>query len=77
MQRLPEDAIPPDLLVVEEEINHDDGNAAGQNEVSSDDLAYDNDTRSFLPYPVREGTEDKAIRSIINGEDPFDWPAAG
>ena len=32
------------------------------------------DSHSFLPLPRREATEEQAIRSMVNGNDPVDWP---
>ena len=76
LQRLPEDAVPPDLLIIEDKTNQEDGNTPEGNEGSSDDFTHD-DSHSFLPFPVHEGTEDDAICSIINGDNPLDWPAIG
>ena len=52
---LPEDGIPAKLLSVHED-NEDEAQSMHDTE---DDLT--NDTRSFLPFPMTETTEDKAI----------------
>lgn len=36
--------------------------------------ASNSDSRSFLPLPQRQQTEDSAIRAAVNGDDPLDWP---
>ena len=77
LQRLPQDAVPLDLLVVQEKANQDECNTSVQSEDPTDDFTHDNDSHSFLPFPVREITKDNAIRSIINGDDPLDWPSIG
>ena len=71
LERLPENAVPPDLLMIEE--------CADENpdatEANSNDSFSDLYTHSFLPSPAQQRTEDNTIRSIINGENPLDWPA--
>ena len=32
------------------------------------------DSHSFLLLSSREATEDSSIRSIVNGDNPVDWP---
>jgi len=76
LQWLSEDAVPPDLLVVDEDPNHNDSNISRQNEDSSDST-HNTDSHSFLPFPVHEETEDNTIQSIINGDNPLNWPAIG
>jgi hypothetical protein len=71
LERLPENAVPPDLLMIEK--------CADENpdatEANSNDSFSDLYTHSFLPSPAQQRTEDNTIRSIINGENPLDWPA--
>ena len=72
LRQLPEDAVPPDLLIVEERTNQDDCNTSEQSEASSDYITHDNDSHSFLPFPARQRTEDNAIRSMIKGDNLLD-----
>lgn len=67
LDSLPQDAIPDQLLSLEDRA-HDMEESA--------DPASDNTTNStsFLPLPSRSATEDEAIRSTINGIDPLEWP---
>ena len=44
---------------------------------SGDTESLENDSRSFLPYPIREGMEDSVIRSTISGNDHIQWPSIG
>jgi hypothetical protein len=66
LQSLPEDNVPPELLTVDM-----DGDE-GENPYDGD--SQSGDIHSFLPLPTKEPTEDTAIRSIVNGDDPIDWP---
>ena len=58
-------------LTVEE-----DGAEADSDNDDDDDAQSEHtgDSHSFLPLPSREATEDSAIRSIVNGDNPVDWP---
>lgn len=68
LQNLPEDGVPPELLTIE-----DDGVAL--NDDSNDAQCEDtSDSHSFLPVPMKEATEDSAIRYMVNGDDPMNWP---
>ena len=68
LQNLPEDGVPLDLLTIEEDgADSDSDNDDAQSE-------HTGDSHSFLPLPSREATEDSAIRSIVNGDIPVDWP---
>jgi hypothetical protein len=64
LQNLPEDGIPPDLLTIDED-------ESGPNDAQSECTG---DSHSLLPLPRKEATEDSAIRSIVSGDDPVDWP---
>ena len=65
MLNLPEDSVPPELLTIDVE-------AEETNECNEDPQVCD--SHSFLPLPAKEPTEDNAIRSIVNGTDPMEWP---
>jgi len=71
-----EDAVPPDLLVVDEDPNDNGNNISRQNEDSSNST-HDTDSHSFLPFPDHEEAEDNAIRSIIISNNALNWPAIG
>lgn len=66
IQLLPLDGIPEELLCVQESDDSDN------QEDESDDVQQD--TRSFLPLPLSQLTEEAAISSTINGVEPLDWP---
>ena len=58
----------PELLTIE-----DDGVAL--NDDSNDAQCEDtSDSHSFLSVPMKEATEDSAIRYMVNGDDPMNWP---
>ena len=76
LQRLPQDAVPLDLLV-QEKANQDECNTSVQSEDPTNDFTHDIDSHSFLTFPVCEITKDNAIRSMINSDDPLDWPSIG
>ena len=61
LQCLPQDGIPEGLLEVNTSDTPDEG----------DEL--DDDSHSFLPFPIAQQTEDLAISSTIRGE-PLSWP---
>ena len=45
------------------------------NDDSNDAQCEDtSDSHSFLPVPMKEATEDSAIRYMVNGDDPMNWP---
>ena len=62
---LPEDSVPPQLLTIDVETEE-------TTECNEDPQVCD--SHSFLPLPAKEPTEDNAIRSIVNGTDPMEWP---
>lgn len=62
---LPVDGVPAELLSVHEE---------EEEEIPDTEDDLPNDTRSFLPFPVAEATEDRTIRSVINDSNRSDWP---
>lgn len=74
---LPIDGIPIELLSVnvedDDDDDHDDVND-GQPEPGSTGIETNNDSRSFVPFPMTETTEDKAIQSLINHTQ---WPDIG
>ena len=69
LRNLPEDSVPLDLLITEE-----DGAEADTDSNDDAQSEHTGDSHSFLPLPSREATEDSAIRSIVNGDIPVDWP---
>lgn len=72
LQTLPKNGVPPDLLIVD--TSNDESNTSGVSEASSNDPCSEHYTHSFLPLPAQQRTEDNTIRSILNGDDPLDWP---
>ena len=69
LQLLPVDGIPPELLTVEERQEE----FSAQEDTSEEDNGHD--SRSFLPLPTRQSTEDDAIRAAVTtGSNPLDWP---
>ena len=75
LQRLPENDVPPDLCIIQ----------AGNDDIPDQPQTHPNDSNhinsphqyyshSLLPSPAQQRTEDTAIRSMINGENPLDWP---
>ncbi len=87
LQRLPENGIPMELLSVnetqeEESTNqatnvsqaNDDAGPPHQSHPEDEQTELSANSTSFLPLPSRECTEDTAIRSVVNGDDPLEWP---
>ena len=72
VDRLPEDGIPPELLVFEEVSNSEDTHTSTQ---GTEEGHYD--SRSFLPNPVRQCTEECAVRSLVSDCEPIEWPTVG
>ena len=68
LQCLPEDGIPEGLLTL------DDSDVSNSPEESDE---AENDSISFLPFPIAQQTEDLAISSTICGSEPLSWPALG
>ena len=66
---LPVDGVPAELISIHEDDDNDDNEVQSQTE---DDVPKQ--TSSFLPNPMTESTEDKAIRSMIDGDDCSTWP---
>ena len=69
LQQLPHDGVPPDLLATDE--------GEEQQDALDDSGDVDADTyssHSFLPLPNRTATEDEAIRAVVSGSDPLEWP---
>lgn len=64
---LPIDGVPTDLMSLN--VNDDD-----DPEPSSTDIEKQNDSHSFVPFPVTHETEDKAIQSLI---EHTEWPDIG
>ena len=71
LQRLPEDGVPDDLPTVEDPESNEEQDA--QQEDAENHITHQ--SHSFLPLPQRQQTEQDAIRALINGVDPLDWPA--
>ena len=71
LQRLPEDGLPDDLPTVEDPESNEEQDA--QQEDAENHIPHQ--SHSFLPLPQRQQTEQDAIRALINGVDPLDWPA--
>ena len=46
----------------------------GEDTIECSDEPQVNDSYSFLPLAMKESTEDNAIRSIVNGANPMEWP---
>ena len=65
LHHLPEDGIPEGLLEVDYTNTSDTPD-------ESDEV--DDDSRSFLPFPIAQQTEDLAILSTIQGTEPLSWP---
>ena len=75
VQRLPVDGIPDTLLNFElpdTDSRHlaDEGPPTEQ----LDDTTCSNPSSSFIPHVQQTQTEEQAIRSIIAGNDPLEWP---
>lgn len=62
---MPEDGVPDDLLTMED---------PGSNEEQDAEDQIPHQSHSFLPLPLRQQTEEEAIRVLINGVDTLDWP---
>ena len=62
---LPQDNVPPELLTIEVE-GEETNDGSNEPQVG--------DSYSFLPLPLKEPTEDSAIRSIVDGANPMEWP---
>ena len=69
VDNLPEDGISSELLVFEEPNNNEDTHTFTD---GTEEPNYN--SRSFLPNPVRECTEECAVRSLINTHEPVEWP---
>ena len=73
--RLPVDGIPDALLNFELPQNNKEptANQGPPSEETSDD-ACNNPSTSFIPSVQPMQTEEQAIRSIVAGNDPLEWP---
>ena len=69
---LPEDGVLDDLLVVDEQ-------SATDSAINEDEEldSNGNDSRSFLPSPLRKSTEESAIRTAIQDTEQQEWPNIG
>ena len=67
---MPEDAVPDDLPTVDDPASNEEQDA--QQEDAEHQIPHQ--SHSFLPLPQRQQTEQDAIRALINGVDPLDWP---
>ena len=75
VQRLPVDGIPDALLNFELPQNNKEptANQGPPTEETSDDVC-NNPSTSFIPGVQPMQTEEQAIRSIVAGNDPLEWP---
>ena len=71
LERLPEDGVPDDLPTVEDPESSEEQD--DQQEDAEEQISHQ--SHSFLPLPQRQQTKQDAIRALINGVDPLDWPA--
>ena len=71
LRSLPEDGVPDQILSVD--VDDDDTDSSDDDNLQDD---HDNSSRSFLPLPVADTTEDEAVHSIINSEHT-EWPDIG
>ena len=78
LQRLPVDGITSDLPTtddLQQDVQED--NETGTIEEPPQNISIENqhDSHSFIPLPQAQQSEQHAIRALINGEDPFEWPS--
>ena len=78
LQRLPVDGITSDLPTTDDpqqDVQQD--NETGTIEESPQNIFIENqhDSHSFIPLPQAQQSEQHAIRALINGEDPLEWPS--
>ena len=66
LERLPEGGVPDDLPTMEDPESNE------QQDAQQEDHSF---LPSFLPLPQQQQAEQDAIRPLINGEDPLDWPS--
>ena len=71
LERLPEDGIPADLPTVDDPQSTDQQDP--QQEHAEEQIPQQ--SHSFLPLPQGQQPEQDAIRALINGVDPLDWPS--
>ena len=76
LHRLPIDGIPSELPRAEDpQPNVREHNAEEDTSQNNDDGEDSQHSHSFLPLPQAQQSEQDAIRALINGEDPLDWPS--
>ena len=76
LNRLPIDGVPLDLPTAENpEPNAQEHTAEEDTSQNNDDGEDSQHSHSFLPLPQAQQSEQDAIRALINGEDPLDWPS--
>ena len=76
LHHVPIDGIPSELPTAEDpQPNAQEPTAAEDTSQNNDDGEDSQHSHSFLPLPQAQKSEQDAIRALINGEDPFDWPS--
>ena len=76
LHRLPIDGVPSDLPTAEDpEQNAEEHTADEDTSQNNNDGEDSQHSHSFLPLPQAQRSEQDAIRALINGEDPLDWPS--
>ena len=87
LQRLPSDGVPEELLTIREgsKQHHDGSSPSDDSEdegpphtegLDSQDVdsLQETNSYSFMPLPQQQRQEEDAIRALVNGDDPLDWP---
>ena len=68
---MPEDGIPQDLQTVEDPQSNEEQETSQEH--AEEEIPQQ--SHSFLPLPQGQQSEQDAIRALINGVDPLDWPS--
>ena len=71
LECLPEDGIPQDLPAVEDPQSNEEQETSQEH--AEEEIPQQ--SHSFLPLPQGQQSEQDAIRALINGVDPLDWPS--
>ena len=76
LHHLPIDGVPSDLPTAEDpQENAQEHTAEEDRSQNNDDGEDSQHSHSFLPLSQVQQSEQDAIRALINGEDPSDWPS--
>ena len=78
LQRLPVDGITSDLPTTDDpqqDVQQDNETRTIEESPQNISIENQHDSHSFIPLPQAQQSEQHAIRALINGEDPLEWPS--